>query len=218
MEAIMDYLKKVHEAIKEFVDKYQNNPFNFLYEADIRSILFSIIFQKFGTETVKLRGGYSGNNYSRVDSIPTIPVKCEYPTPGSHESKIGTFDIAVIDPHHLIHYNSEQPKLKGWKSDPFWTQNLRIAIEIKYCQLGHVPRHKVTESAKDIEKLREYHRHSSDRKFLGIALIFIQSESIDIRPFRLGEALNDRYAEPSEGVYKYVITPSRWEMFSLTRA
>jgi hypothetical protein len=76
-DVIMDYFKKVYEAINEFVGKYQDNPFNFLYEADIRSILFSILFQKFETESITLQGGWFHNIYGGGDSIQTIPVTNE---------------------------------------------------------------------------------------------------------------------------------------------
>lgn len=206
----MGYLKKVYEGINEFIGRYQSNPFDFLYEADIRSILFSTIFQKFGADTVSLKGGYSGKYYHQVDSIQTIPVKCEYPTTKSHVSKTSTFDIAVIDSGHLIHYDAEKAKKENWKSDPFWKQYLRIAMEIKYCQLGHNPHYKANEIDKDVEKLHRYRSGSCDRQFLGIALAFIQCESIDTKPFLNGRLLDDEYAQPSEGVYKYVINPSHW--------
>lgn len=209
----MDYLEKVHEAINEFVTRYQNNPFDFLYEADIQGILFSIIFKKFETERITLRGGYVSNKYPRVDSIKTIPVKCEYPTPKGHISKTGDFDIAVINPSHLIHFDSEKAKLKGWKSDPFWNQDLRIAIEIKYCQLSQDPCRKAKEAGKDIDKLSQYQFHSSNSDFLGIVLIFVQHDSININPFLVGKALEEENAQPSKGVYKYIITPSRWLKF-----
>jgi len=203
----MDYITTIHQGIRDFVSVFQGNSFLFLYEADIQALLYSILFHKFSAERLSIRGGHHPRDvYGGHDSIQTIPVKCEYPTPRGHESKRGSFDIAVIDPDHLTHYDADRAKANGWKNDTFWNQYVRVGIEIKYYQIGDSLRRLGFDA--DIEKLRSYSEYSQGRPFLGIAILFIQSDALSYGDLIAANPVLVNQSDPPTGVFQYVVTPT----------
>jgi hypothetical protein len=198
----MDHVELFQRGIVDFVTEFQSNPFNFLYERDLQSFLFSATYRHFIEERILMRGGYHRlEAYGGKDYIDTIPIKCEYP-----RSQI--FDVALINKNEIEHYDPEICAQTGWKNDRFWNQPVRVAIEIKYLQLGDSLSTKAASFQKDIVKLTNYHKENPTLPFLGIALICVQSDSLNISPFCIGESVEASGGFPLTGIYRHVITPS----------
>ncbi len=203
----MNSIDLLRASIEDFVSEFQRNVFNFLFERDLQSLLFSTAYHHFAAERIRMHGGFHGEKaYGGKSYIDTIPVKCEYPT-----SQV--FDIALIDSDAVQHCDTALWKQRGWKNDKFWDQPVRAAIELKYYQLGDRIGHKVGVYEADIEKLKRYFHEKPQNLFLGIALICIQTEGLDASPFRVGEAYKQDEPFPQMGVFRYVVTPSSTRMY-----
>ena len=198
----MYQITMLHKAIADFILEYQSNPFNFLFERDLQSLLFATAYKRFTKVKIRMRGGYHGlEAYGGKDYIETIPIKCEYPT-----SRI--FDIAMIDAELVEGYDPAVWQRHNWKNDRFWDQRVRAAIELKYLQLGDANSRKAVDVSIDVNKLTDYRKESPRRRFLGISLTCIQSAKLDARPFCVGEPLMSQRYMPQTGIYRYVVTPT----------
>lgn len=200
----MNHMNLLQTTITDFISEYQRNVFNFLFERDLQSLLFSTAYRHFANESIRMRGGYHGKSaYGGNDYIDTIPIKCEYPT-----SQV--FDIGLIDSEAIQDYNEIQCKQQNWKNDKFWDQAVRAAIELKYYQLGDSYSRKVWEVEKDVAKLTEYlkERDGLQHPFLGIALICTQTKQLDPSKFCVGKPLESSELFPTTGIYRYIVTPS----------
>ncbi|MEX8516431.1 hypothetical protein [Leptothrix ochracea] len=164
----MKYLKKIRKSINNFITEFQDNPYNFLYEADLQAILFSIAYSNLKTDQIALHGGYHNTKYYPTDGIiSTSPVKCEYP--GS-----ARFDIAFIDRDDIDGYDAKTWEERGWRNDRFWELPVCAAIELKYMQIGEKAQYKLNGCRKDLEKLRIYSEQT--KEFIGISMLLIQSD------------------------------------------
>jgi hypothetical protein len=198
----MDHVELFQKGIVDFITEFQSHPFNFLYERDLQSFLFSATYQHFIGARIQMRGGYhSLGAYGGKDYIDTIPIKCEYP-------RSQRFDVALINKDEVEHYDPEIRKQARWRNDRFWNQSVRVAIEIKYLQLGDSLSGKAADFQKDIEKLTNYQRENPELPFLGIALICVQSDAFNTSPFCIGESVESSGGFPLTGIFRHVVTPS----------
>ena len=196
-------LDKFHSGIREFVKRYQQNPFDFLYEADIRALLAAELWHRFSEVPLSLRGGYWYPAIGgTIGAISTVPIKCEYP--GER------FDIALIDRTSPRHFDAAQARLEGWRSDTFWNQPVRAAIEIKCCQVTDDARRRRQDLDTDVRKLANYLDKRGDKPFLGLAMIFVQSDSFDTTSFVSSPPSDEAHSRPAIGIFRCVVTPSRW--------
>lgn len=197
----MNYVSALYRGIDALIEKLQQNPFDFLCERDIQSTLFSLLVAEFGDERIEMQGGnqiveeYGGSNI-----VQTVPVKCEY---------LSRFDIAVIDPETIRHYNRDEWIRKGFKSDAFWNQPLLAAVELKYCCIGGKQRRYNDDCQADIQKLRNYLNERGGKPFLGISLLFIQSNKVEWNLFG-GRELNEK---PENGFVRYIVTRQKYLQF-----
>jgi hypothetical protein len=143
-EIVGVYTDALHRGIAGLVERYQKNPFDFLYERDLQGMLFALLVKEFEGKSVSMRGGYwPSSDYGEGDTVSTVPVKCEY----------HNFDIAIIDPDSVEHFSNKTDwESRGWKNDRFWRQPVCAAVELKYCQLGDPGRLFATKVALDLEK------------------------------------------------------------------
>lgn len=200
----MKIIENFYKAIDLLVFEYQKNPFNFLYEKDLQSLLFSNLYSLLSGDSIEINGGYFSANYpGPILKIKTNPVKSEYPV-------TKRFDVAILDPNNVKHFNQKEASEKGWKSDPFWDQPVRAAAEIKYYQLGQSLVQKVKGVELDRAKLRKYFAQFSH--FLGILIVFLQSESLKRDPF-CGDQIVSVDEYPEVGLLQYVVTPSKVEKY-----
>jgi hypothetical protein len=80
-ESLDEYMDALHKGIASLIDRYQRNPFDFLYEADLRAMLFGLLLKEFEGKSIPMKGGYwPPVAYGGGDTIQTVPVKCEYRT------------------------------------------------------------------------------------------------------------------------------------------
>lgn len=122
---------------------------------------------------------------------------------------MGSFDIAIIGADHLARYDESIPECKHWENDPFWSQDVRVALEIKYCILGNDFKRVKVQFKKDIDKLNKYlaEQKKDNKQYLGIAILFVQAESL----FPSSTAFTQPPGEqPSNGVLGYVVTPKQF--------
>ena len=198
LESLDVYIDALHRAIACLVERYQKNPFDFLYETDLQATLFCLLVREFEGKSIPgipMKGGYWPSAYGEGDSVRTVPVKCEYLT----------FDIAIIDPNSVEHFtNRADYKSRGWKNDRFWYQPICAAVELKYCQLGERERRFSKKVEHDIKKLRAYRDKNNLRQFLGISLVFLQWDRHDASVFCGGAEI---FHDPSEGISEYLVTP-----------
>jgi|GEM_PF-6376398 len=205
----MSHLKLFHRGISESLAEFQGAPFDFLCERDLQAVVFWSCRRAFTGKRIRMQGGYhNAAAYGGLSWIETVPVKCEYPN-----SRL--FDVALIDATCLEAYDPEIWRQRNWKNDRFWDQRVRAAIEIKYIQLGDSMRTKAQGFDADVSKLMAYAHTSLDVPFLGIALLFVQSDALDCSKFCVGTPLSSRSVEPEVGIYRYIVTPSLVRRFKV---
>lgn len=152
----MNTILAVNESLQEIAKNYIKSPFNYLYESDIRCILYADIFHRMRDSTVKLESRTIGSQ-DPTGHLAINPVKSEYPS--------GTrFDIAII----------EGP---GDKARRIWNHRVNIAIEVKLWQIDGTGGGVLA----DLSKLAEY-RRGREGQFLGISLLFCQP-TMDYRKY-----------------------------------
>ena len=201
----MDHVQILHGGIARAIRRFQRNPFDFLFEIDLQALLFARLLDDFESESIVMKGGYHDTRaYGGTDSIRTVPVKCEYPTSRA-------FDIAMIDSEAVEHFDEARSQERRWANDRFWDQRVRVAVELKYYQLGDGRGYRLAGVERDVDKLRRYLEEERSRRFLGISLLFIQSAALDPSPFYVGNEIRD---DPSEGIARYVVTPADWRRFA----
>lgn len=167
-----DHTRLLCNGVVNFIAEFQQNPFKFLYERDIQSVLYARLYDTFYSNTIQLVGGYhTKEEYGGSTKIKTVPVHCEQNDRGR------PFDIVLIDDGQLIPYSESTRAAESWANDKFWRQPLRAAIEIKYHQLGDTPSRRINGFNTDYTKLQAY--GDDNRNFLGIALLFVQSLNQD---------------------------------------
>ncbi|HUX28131.1 MAG TPA: hypothetical protein VMV39_05055 [Terracidiphilus sp.] len=189
-------LDQLRCATRKTIAEFSASPMDFLYESDIQSLMFA----KLRDEMLYVRYKFETKDFEeRVGFIPIInPVKSEYPSDRR-------FDIAVL---------SEKP-------DPtchLWLQPCRIAIEIKFWQVGSGghPR-------RDVDELQLYWQASkiNGRPFTGIAMLFVQPAAEqrleDCK--KLGDIIcngsNPQF--PDDGIAFHLVTSSSWSDAILKR-
>ena len=201
----MEHVQVLHRSIARAIQRFQRNPFDFLYEIDLQALLFSLLLDDFEGESIVMRGGYHNTRaYGGTDSIRTSPAKCEYPTSRA-------FDVAIIDSDAVEHFDQARWQERRWANDRFWDQRVRAAVELKYYQLGEGRGYRLAGVERDVDKLRRYLEEERSRRFLGISLLFIQSAALDPSPFYVGNEIRD---DPSEGIVRCVVTPAEWRRFA----
>jgi hypothetical protein len=203
----------LYRSIEALIGAFQRNPFNFLYEADLRGTLLHLLTLAFGdTSDIEMRGGYHDSAaYGGNMIIRTTPAKSEYPTGEGLER----FDVAIIDRGAVRHYDQAFWEARRFKNDAFWNQPVRAAVELKYCQLGQGLPSQCEATNDDAEKLWSYlgKAEREHRRFLGVAMLFVQSsKTLDTIPFSNQEDRIER--DPQEGIVKYLATPSECYRFT----
>ncbi len=206
----MESFEKIKKSVTELIGDFQLNPFDYLYERDIQAALFSKAYSNFKDERISMIGKFHpAENYPADGIVRTIPVKCEYP--GSQK-----FDIAVIDANSIESFDLVKGKTLGWKNDRFWEQPVCAAIELKFMQLGDNEKDRVVGFQNDIKKLEQFGLklcENSNRKFLGISMLFIQSYArhpeISWEDMRALKGVD----EVGSGIYGAIISPSKISWF-----
>ena len=210
----MNYIANLHSAIEELVVRFQRNPYDFLYESDLQSMLFSLLERRFADEKIAMTGGYwPSADYGGRETIYIIPVKSEYPLDGG-PGRGQRFDIALIDPSTVRNYDPEIWPSAGLKNDAFWTQPVLAAVELKYLQLGEDRRQRRRGCDDDVGKLCRYLSWRGHNTFLGLSILFIQSQSVDAR-FAFDDDWVPRSGQPTSGLARYIISPSEFLKFSV---
>ena len=149
--------QRLERAVDRTVHEFRDNPWDFLSENDIQSLLFAELRR----EMRELRNSYQSScrKDRHLGAFSDInPVKTEYQL--VPDGKGMTCDIAV-----LCHKQDQSSNL--------WRQPCRVAIEIKFWQAaeGGV----WSDLLRDIEKLQLYwaKRNPSGQPFTGIAMLFV---------------------------------------------
>jgi len=143
-------VKKTNELLIKFINEFQQNPFEYFYEEDIRASLYAIL-----NSGINVRCDFPTKDYSEQIKSPIIQssvIKAEYPY-------YKRFDIAFLS------YQKEKD---------FYNQPVFMAIEIK---LGshEIGSDKTAGFKGDIVKLRDCLTTYGDEGFIGIALYFCQT-------------------------------------------
>jgi len=179
MDKKADRFDNIGRIIRDFVKVYLDNPFNFLNEADVQSLLFPIIRDSCQDELVPMIGEHEhSDSYGPVGKIEINPVHREYPR---EHGKTGQFDIAIINKDKI------QPG-KNKKNDNFWYQPVDLAIEIKLTG-PHL-----SKLFDDVKKINDYNK---DNKLAvpGVVLQFIH-------PYMWGEEIKEiRCYQGKDGKY-----------------
>jgi len=206
-------LAKIKCAIEEMIEAFRENPFEFLYESDVRACLSCILHKKFSSEDdqISMKTTESGPKFLFGKFVSFSPVKTEYP---SKKSKLSlfkkNFDIVVID-RWKIDDNTHLIKLAEKKNEFFWNRKIKAAIEIKLCQLGDTFLDKFNEMGKDTCKFREYRDTIlKNESLIGLALLFVQPRKEDIKKMLSGYHWKLRKSLDflKEGITSLVITES----------
>ena len=201
---------RVTSCINSFIKLFQENPYDFLYEAEIQAILYAQMKATLAGDDVRLPVVYHRDTIGK-DFVQTGIVRAEYPFAPAR------FDIAIIHPDSKI----QKREGNGFKNDAFWSQDLLGAIEIKYCQLGERLTYKISNLTADMNKLRDYKNPENQNRFhFGLALLFIQQDHLKIDP--VTERLKtEKVSEVGlvSGVEAYVITKeTKYKVIGITQS
>jgi hypothetical protein len=142
---------KIRSVLIKFIKNFQNNPFQYFYEEDIRASLYVLLKSE-----INIMRNFPTKIYSEGlgrDLINTSIVKSEYPS-------FSRFDIAI---------------LRCSEETDYYNQPVDIAIELK---LGS---HKIFSDQtagfkSDINKLKKYKNNHTNENFTGLAIYFCQTD------------------------------------------
>jgi hypothetical protein len=159
-------------------------------------------------EKIPIIGGCFNSEFSQ--KILTSPVKTEYPT----EQR---FDIAFINEKKIMNYDIKMAKKYKWKSNTFWSQRLKAAIEIKYLQEGMRLSQFYEQTKKDVIKLNEY-QSKFENDFFGFSIIFIQMKDIKLDLIKISKEITYKEIHDypnNTGLYMYIIYPDNVTKYSI---
>jgi hypothetical protein len=186
--AMIDHLKT---AMGKTVEEFQHNPEDFLYEENIRSLMYANLRCKLNQR----------NEYKDARAIQYVKkpvnvslVQAEYPRYSKLDPPVKRFDLAIL-------------AVPDSDSDR-WHQPCRVAIEIKLWQPGE----NNEGPWRDINKLRRYWEASKNagRTFTGIAMLFILpgAESRVEKEKRIKKITGIQPCDfPLDGVALHLVTP-----------
>ena len=191
-------LDQITKSINSFIhDDFQPNPFDYLYEADIQSAMWSRLKNDLN---IKIKWEIEDEEIIKKIGrkyIETSIVKAEYP----HQNR---FDIGIISP------NSMSILKKGEKLEGFWNQKLLLAIELKYLQYGLNPNRMFKGFLDDMDNT---FIELANNLELGLALLFVQSgdpqeiyDKLKLVPVEGIEMLSDvkGYFVSVKGIYEFI--------------
>lgn len=166
--SIIDITNNVLKSINNIVSQFQNNPYDFLYESDLQSALFSEM-RNLISESFSISG-----SVNRQSKYKMRLVYSEY------YKKI---DLVCIDPSQKDSFNRET--YKGYDTY-IYNLPILVAIELKYGVMGY--KKSIADSQRDYEKLR--HCNKGNIKHL-MAICFLQ-ESEYMKTYR-DDLENNKY-------------------------
>lgn len=201
-------LIEVNRVIGELIGVYQENPLDFLYEADLQAWLFSRLRQAIPITISIGSSVLPRETFKDHTSLCTSLVHTEYST--------RLFDIAIIDPR-LVQSTEEYKREHGTDqlNEAIWDQRVAVAIEVKHWIIGYPAKRFLEGLQSDIQKLRSYQPYyekaARGDRFVGIACLFVQSFSPQI-PNKLKTSgllrLSEWSGEIAPGISGLIITPS----------
>ena len=158
---ISSFLTKVNlvqESLNQILKQFQDNPANFFFEEELRSILFNILREKFQSNNITA-SLISDKWLKKYIENKINPVKAEYGKDAGYFSNynIKNMDIAILSSEFL--YKKEN--LNNYQ------RYCDIIIEIKYSTEDVDSKH--AGFFDDVEKVRNA-RHTNN--FLGLAICF----------------------------------------------
>ncbi len=145
------YLAAISDVIKDVVGVFKREPASFLYESDLRGLMFARLFDNLSNSLLPwVPADRRWAKLANGQKLWINPVKTEYPTSTR-------FDIALMGPEILAE----------WK---IWEQHVRVAIEIKFWQADGTGGGFV----RDVKKLDDYGKAAREdgRPFTGICIVF----------------------------------------------
>lgn len=146
---------EVQNSVESIIREFQDNPYAFLYEEDIRATLFCTLRNRIPGHIVVQGNGKPENEYCLRS------VYCEYG---------GKIDIACLNP---VHVEKRRASHKGF--DTFiYNLPIEIGIELKYRKIG--------DTFMVDRALADYHKLVNFGVDNALVLAFIQSEQ-DIDKF-----------------------------------
>jgi len=167
---------RILEALRVVIQEFQDNPYAFLYEEDIRATLFHEIRKRIPEETAVTGTGAPEQAYRLRH------VYCEY------NKKI---DIACL---HMTS-KLDTTRHKGW--DTFiYNVPVAVGIELKYRKIGDV--FSLQESIKDYKKLKD----NDVTHCLALAFVQNKNELSDFLGSHVTEEPNwSRFIEKPDGIF-----------------
>ncbi len=173
-------------GINHFASKnFKVNPYNYLYESDIKSHLMCIL-RDCVKDKITIKNISNKYNITEPYELGMIYTEYKGPNLGSNER----IDLVCLDLENTYDLNSysEIFKHKNNDLDPLWDQPLLVGIEIKYITQGYSSSKGISESETDKVKLEKYKiRHPKYApQFEHLSLCFVQEDwSNEIK--RLGD-------------------------------
>lgn len=193
------HIQLLQKGINETVKQYLAQPFDFLYESDIQSLLFCSLRKEFQHKCFVPQAKDVNTLFCQSTVRPINPIKSEFPM--NLDSSFQRFDIAILD-------ESQD------ESHRIWWQPSRVAIEIKLWQpdgTGGSPRD-------DVRKLRNYQaeRNLLGKPFTGISMLFAHPSTDKWVKNITNDAICSEPLFPDDGVSFQLVTPDgNWKSFHL---
>jgi len=192
---------RIDKVLREFTAHFVSNPFDFLKEADIQSLLFARLYDAI-QEKIPIERKTKGS------FIEMSPVKTEYTTDPRIYSQ-DRLDIVILDSRQAVGFHDFKKKYPSVyvNNEVLWRQEASVAIEIKYCQLGDKLKDKFSLMLNDLERLRKYAEQvRRDQDFVGIALLFIQPHKSH-KAKQLDWVLYEGIRPLRKGIQGWVVSP-----------
>lgn len=165
--------EKLINSLIKFFQLYQEHPFKYLSESDVKCGLYSELI-KFYNDTFQMvvnNKKYLENKYQHVElSYVTTEYHYFYENNGiSGYDSHDRIDIAIINAEKKIMFSDINKQCDNWfNSESFWIQPVKYGIEIKlslYPNFGGIDN--------DLTKLKNYYyKYIDENKLVGLSLCF----------------------------------------------
>ncbi len=153
-----NYLNQVQEQIKNLIQNYQDNPFNYLNEFDLHSELYQLLKPKIPTKKIHIK-----TELPNDDKIFSL-VRAQY------YLNTSLIDLAILEESKFL---NEITEING---NPLYSEKIDIAIELKY-QPFNVEQYGGFRA--DISKLEAFMQYDGNAIKTGVVMLFSQ-RSLDI--------------------------------------
>ena len=165
--------KEFITAIENFIKRFRENPFRYLYESDIKCGLYCELSSFYDTLISLEPKHWKQENFGPIINFAQLTTEYKYLFKyGNNSSKQAShqrIDIAILDKDNVLTLDKiNLPGQIQYMGEAIWLQPVKYGIELKLSSgLDYPP---ISSIETDIQKLRMYYHSFSNRKNLNVGL------------------------------------------------